>query len=75
METLIVELEENPDKEISVHEGEEFIYVLDGVVVVKIGEDMFDLEPGDSVYYLSTTPHMVAAKDGKATVLAVVYEG
>jgi len=70
-----VQLEENPDQEPSVHEGEEFIYVLDGVVSLKIGEDAFALEPGDSVYYLSTTPHLVAAKSGKATILAVLYEG
>jgi len=70
-----VQLEENPDQEPSVHEGEEFIYVLDGVVSLKIGEDSFALEPGDSVYYLSTTPHLIAAKSGKATILAVLYEG
>jgi transcriptional regulator with XRE-family HTH domain len=75
MEAMIVQLEENPDQEPSVHEGEEFIYVLDGVVSLKIGEDAFALEPGDSVYYLSTTPHLVAAKSGKATILAVLYEG
>jgi hypothetical protein len=33
------------------------------------------LNPGDSVYYLSTTPHMVAAKKDKAVILAVIYEG
>jgi len=75
MEALIVQLEENPDKEVSVHDGEEFIYVLDGVVVLNIGEETFDLEPGDSAYYLSTTPHLVASKKGKATILAVLYEG
>jgi transcriptional regulator with XRE-family HTH domain len=75
MEAMIVQLEENPDQETSVHEGEEFIYVLDGVVSLKIGEDAFALEPGDSVYYLSTTPHLIAAKSGKATILAVLYEG
>jgi len=75
MEAMIVQLEENPDPDTSVHEGEEFIYVLDGVVSLKIGEDSFALEPGDSVYYLSTTPHLVAAKSGKATILAVLYEG
>ena len=75
MEALIVQLEEDPDKEISVHEGEEFIFVLDGVVEMGIGEDSFELEPGDSVYYLSTTPHHIASKSGKATILAVLYEG
>ncbi len=75
MEALIVQLEENPDADTSVHEGEEFIFVLDGTVSLRIGADQFDLEPGDSVYYLSTTPHLIAAKSGKATILAVIYGG
>ena len=75
MEALLVQLEEDPENEVSVHEGEEFIFVLDGVVEMGIGEDRFELEPGDSVYYLSTTPHHIAAKRDKATILAVLYEG
>ena len=75
MEALIVQLEENPEEEMSVHEGEEFIYVLDGAAIVKIDEERFELEPGDSVYYLSTIPHMIAAKRAKATILAVLYGG
>ncbi len=75
MEALVVQLEENPDKEHSIHEGEEFIYVIDGVVELHIDDEAFDLEPGDSAYYLSTTPHLVASKRGKATILAVLYEG
>ncbi len=75
MEALVVTLEENPEEETSVHEGEEFIYVLEGTVIVKIDKDRHELEPGDSIYYLSTTPHMIAAKSGTATILAVLYEG
>jgi transcriptional regulator with XRE-family HTH domain len=75
MEALIVQLEVDPDKEISVHDGEEFIFVLDGIVIFEIGDDKFELEAGDSVYYLSTTPHHIAAKNDKATILAVLYEG
>ena len=73
MEALIVKLKENPDEEVSIHEGEEFIYVLEGIVSLKIGADVFELEPGDSVYYLSTTPHLIAAKSGEATIIAVLY--
>jgi len=73
MEALIVELKENPDEAMSVHAGEEFIYVLNGIVSLKIGADTFDLEPGDSVYYLSTTPHLIAAKKDEATIIAVLY--
>lgn len=75
MEALIVQLDENPDNEMSVHDGEEFIYVLSGVIELKIGDEQFELEPGDSVYYLSTTQHLVSSKSGKATILAVLYQG
>ncbi len=75
MEALMVILEENPEKEMSIHEGEEFIYVVDGTVLVKIGEENFELESGDSIYYLSTTPHMISAKKETANILAVLYEG
>lgn len=75
MESLIVKLEVASDDERSVHDGEEFIYVLEGRVSLHIGDDHFDLEPGDSAYYLSTTPHLIAAAAGQATILAVLYGG
>ena len=74
MEALIVQLEESPIRETSVHTGEEFIFVLEGTARLYIAEETFDLEPGDSVYYLSTTPHQIMSKSGKATILAVLYE-
>ncbi len=75
MEAMLVQLEEGSGEKPSVHEGEEFIYVLDGVVALDIGNDSFELEPGDSVYYLSTTPHFICAKKDRATILAVLYQG
>ncbi len=74
MEALIVQLEKSEDKEISVHNGEEFIFVLDGIVNLTIGKETYDLDPGDSAYYLSTTSHFITAKTEKATILAVLYE-
>lgn len=73
MEALIVQLEEKVEESDSVHEGEEFIYVLDGVVSLRIGNEEFELTPGDSAYYLSTTPHLLAAKKDKAKIIAVIY--
>ncbi len=75
MEPLIVQLRENPEEETSVHEGEEFIFVLEGTVLLKLGEEEFELTSGDSVYYQSSLPHLVSAKQDTATILAVIYEG
>lgn len=75
MEPLIVQLQESPEKELSSHDGEEFIYVLHGSVLLEIGDDHFELDPGDSAYYLSNIPHWIASKSENATILAVIYEG
>jgi len=73
MEPLIVKLQETSEKEISTHDGEEFIYVLNGIVLLELGDDHFELEPGDTAYYLSNIPHWIASKSGNATILAVIY--
>ncbi len=58
----------------SLHEGEEFIYVLDGEIEVLYGDDCHVLSAGDSIYYDSTTPHQVkTAGDKEARILAVIY--
>ncbi len=74
MEPLIVRLEKDLESELSIHNGEEFIFVLEGIVHLSIGKESYNLEPGDSAYYLSTTSHCVSAKSKKATLLAVLYE-
>jgi len=73
MESFVVELKKSEEKETSVHEGEEFIYVLSGKVLLSIDEKTHELEPGDSAYYLSTTPHLLTSADENSTILAVVY--
>lgn len=73
MEALMVQLEALGADERSTHAGEEFIYVLEGTVILDLGEEHFVLQPGDSAYYLSTTPHILSAQEGQARILAVIY--
>ena len=39
------------------HEGEEFLYVLRGELMITLEKDEFRLKAGDSFYFESTTPH------------------
>jgi transcriptional regulator with XRE-family HTH domain len=56
------------------HIGEEFLFVLEGEVEVKLLNHTDILHPGDSIYYDSTMPHIVACHgDQPATILAVIY--
>ena len=76
MEPFIIDVHPSVPEEctFSFHEGEEFIYVLEGEIEVLYGDDQHILAVGDSIYYDSTTPHQVkTADDKKARVLAVIY--
>jgi transcriptional regulator with XRE-family HTH domain len=75
MEPFIIDIipnEQGKDAKSS-HEGEEFIYVLDGKVTIYYGNDVFELEKGDSIYLDSIVSHLVTTKMNKARILAVVY--
>lgn len=39
------------------HEGEEFFYVLEGILTLFINNERYDLYPGDSAHYDSNTSH------------------
>jgi transcriptional regulator with XRE-family HTH domain len=39
------------------HEGEEFIYVLEGICTIFINDRTYELYPGDSAHIPSTLPH------------------
>ena len=59
---------------LSSHEGEEFLYVLEGTVEINYGETTYHLTPGDSIYYDSIVSHHVhCANDSSAKILAVIY--
>lgn len=52
---LIELLPSKSDEEICsyVHEGEEFVYVLEGTLTLFLGEEQIDMYPGDTVHYNS----------------------
>jgi transcriptional regulator with XRE-family HTH domain len=74
MEPFIVTIESDAQQEKSTHEGEEFIYVLEGNLALEYGMDKDTLKTGDSVYYDSIVPHRVFSADSNPVkILAVIY--
>jgi len=74
MEPFIVTIEADAKQEKSTHEGEEFIYVLEGKLSLEYGMDKDVLNTGDSVYYDSIVPHRVFSADNNPVkILAVIY--
>ena len=76
MEPFIIDInpEDKPDFKLSAHEGEEFIYVMNGEVEIEYGKEKYTLQEGDSIFYDSIVKHHVHGAPGKsAKILAVVY--
>ncbi len=77
MEPFLVTLKPSEtEEERSTHDGQEFIFVLQGEMEVRLGEEVHILEPGDSIYYDAAVPHLVKCHGGENTkILAVLYTG
>ncbi|WP_297085557.1 XRE family transcriptional regulator [uncultured Draconibacterium sp.] len=76
MEPFLVDIEpaEESDYKLSSHEGEEFIYVLEGSIEINYGKEVYQLEKGDTIYIDSIVAHNIhAAGDRSAKILAVIY--
>ncbi|MBR5657317.1 MAG: helix-turn-helix transcriptional regulator [Prevotella sp.] len=76
MEPFIIDIQPTEEKEFksSAHEGEEFIYVMNGEVEIDYGKEKYLLKEGDSIFYDSIVMHHVHGVVGKsAKILAVVY--
>ncbi len=68
MEPFMIEVPaKNPDDmNFTTHRGQEFIYVLEGRLELRLGDSILMLEPGDSLYFDSNTPHAMRGLDEKS---------
>jgi transcriptional regulator with XRE-family HTH domain len=76
MEPFLVTINptESQQTEPNQHIGEEILFILEGQVEIKLIDKTEILNPGDSIYYDSTLPHVVSCHGKEpATMLAVVY--
>ena len=74
MESLLVTIEPTdgtlPADEYRAHPGEEFGYVLEGMLRLWIEEERYDLLPGDSIHFMATVKHRLE-NPGRVAVTAL----
>ena len=64
------------DIELTTHAGQECDIVIEGHLMVQVGDHKELLGPGDSIYYNSDTPHGMIAVNGKDCLFyAIVLKG
>ncbi|MDR2774719.1 MAG: XRE family transcriptional regulator [Tannerella sp.] len=76
MEPFVIDIVPARDADFifSAHEGEEFIYVIEGSIEINYGKNTYILEQGDSIYYDSIVAHHVHTVDDRpAKILGVIY--
>jgi transcriptional regulator with XRE-family HTH domain len=76
MEPFLIEFERKNTKNMSFyrHEGEEFIFVLEGSLEFQTRDEVHRLQAGDSLYFESDVPHAYRALGRRnAKALAVIF--
>ncbi len=63
---------ENKPIECTTHAGQEFDVVVDGYLMVQVGEHKEVLGPGDSIYYDSSVPHGMIAVNGRDCIFYAI---
>ncbi len=76
IEPFLVEVPFDESKPVheNIHSGQEFNYILEGTVCMKINGKEKILNEGDSIYFSSKYPHGMKAMGGKkAKFLAIIF--
>lgn len=75
MEPFVVHMEERQADDIvfNNHKGEEFLFVLDGELEFRYGDNLVILREGDSLYFDSSIPHGYRGLSGTVKTLVVIY--
>lgn len=59
LEPFIVKLKpRQKDVELVRHPGEEFFYILQGALIVRVEDEEYHLNEGETIHFPSTVPHM-----------------
>lgn len=75
MEPFLIEVPPKDASEMNytTHRGQEFIYVLEGTLELRLDDNALVLEEGDSLYFDSNTPHALRGLNDKpARMLDVI---
>lgn len=75
MKPMLVDISPTDKPELVCHAGQEFNYVLSGMLRVVVGDEEFYLHAGDSIYFDPSLPHaQMAMGDKPARFITVINE-
>ncbi|MCB0585926.1 MAG: helix-turn-helix transcriptional regulator [Phaeodactylibacter sp.] len=73
IQTSILELEPNSRRAQVTTDGFEYKYILEGVVDYEIGDEVYTLSAGDSLFFDARLPHVPVNRSSEKVRMLVVY--
>ncbi|PCJ58320.1 MAG: DNA-binding protein [Planctomycetota bacterium] len=73
VEATILTIEPNAKRNMVTTDGYEFIYVINGSMVQKMGDTEVELETGDSLYFNGRVPHVPRSQGNASVTLICLY--
>lgn len=61
-----------PPDPLPVHEGQDWIYVIDGELRLLLGDEDHTISPGEAVEFTTWTPHWFGARNGPVELILLV---
>lgn len=55
------------------HKGQEFVYVLEGVLTLEVGAETYELYPGDTAHFSSNVEHTWYNNTNRNTVILTIH--
>jgi transcriptional regulator with XRE-family HTH domain len=71
LEAVRLELTADRPERVAVHAGEEWVYVVRGRIVARVGEEEVSLVAGDALHFDAAARHSLWSREEPATVLIV----
>ena len=73
IEMILMRLEPGAQSAVGMHEGEESAFLLQGHIIVTVGDVEYPMQAGDAIYFNSGIPHFVtSAGSDEAIVVSAV---
>ena len=69
IEMILMRLEPGAQSALGMHEGEESAFLLQGHIVVTVGDVEYPMEAGDAIYFNSGLPHFVTSSGSDEAII------
>jgi transcriptional regulator with XRE-family HTH domain len=73
LQSLVLSIEPGANREMVTTDGDEFIFILKGTIIFKLGEDAIEMNEGDILFFDGNIEHVPENPGSETAILLAVY--